>query len=360
MLARLLKGENVLAAAEHERVARNLGRRLGLADHVLLTDFSEIGREVGIIALTEESSFGLEESHHELPAAGMLTSAVGPKREKVKKEPTIDAQSDVLEAWALTSDAPSSVTLGSVIAPVRAAVGSSLDEQSLKISCPDPEIEIPLESTDLQILLINMLLACRDAVGTRINVNASLEVLDVDDSNVLKRLKRTQSVRCLVIYVAAKGEGSQIPVIGSYATCESLVSDLDGVLSASTARGAVSLQAHIPLGSSLSYDDEVRPRTEVVIVHPDSNVRQTISAALERLDVEWQAMTPEEFAIHKLDQHPGVIFADGTTLEDLHVLQPLSQTRLVEIVSRGAESVSHGGDTLRIPFALSDLQAHLQ
>jgi hypothetical protein len=352
-LARLLKGDNVLAAAEHERLARNLGRRLGLPDHVLLSDFSELGREVGIIALTEESELNLEESQPEIGGAGMLTSAVGRKSKRRRKTETdFDDQSDVLAAWLTTTETPR-VSLGSIIGPVRAAVSSSIEVQNLEISCPNPDLEVPFASGDLQILLINMLLACRDAVGSRIKVSAWLEEIQIETSE-LARVSLSEPGHYLSIQVSASGGGTQIPVIGAFPTCESLAHGLGGTLSASTDRGKVSLRAYIGLDRAPELSDTT-PNIKVLVVHPDPTVRETIGSALDELGVWWQQAEPDDFGPGELDQ-VSVIIANDAVLRALRTLQPLSTTRLIEIVKRGAAALSPQYETLQVPFAMSELE----
>jgi hypothetical protein len=363
-LARSLKGENVLAAAQHESLARNLGRRLGLLDHVLLSDFSEIGREVGIIALTEESTINLEESQHELPAAGMLTSSAR-DRTGDKADPfsstaqAYDEQSDVLAAWALDGEAPAvRVSLGSIVAPVRTAVSSSIGEQNLEIVCPTPDVQVPVASApDLQILFINMLLACRDAVGPRIKVSARLEETLITDTDELAQKRLPAPGRYLSVHVSAQGGGTQIPVIGSFATCENDAQALGGVLSASTDRGRVSLQLYVMLDAPL-VQEVYQSSVQVLITHPERSVRQTIATALDELGVSWQEFDPHGFGPAELEQ-ASIVFADGATLQDLYILQPLSAVRLVEIIRRGNEPLNPQHDTLRVPFSMTELEARL-
>lgn len=355
VLARLLKGEDVRASAQHEGLARNLGRRLGLLDHVLLSDFSEIGREVGIIALEEENSINLLESQHELPPAAMLVAPSSETAAQPGRESAFyDEQSDVLEAWAIGDLLTPRVSLGSILAPVPAAVSSSIVEQYLEIVCETPDLEVPFASPDVQILLINMLLACRDAAGPRITVSARLDETLITDSDELRQKRLTEPGRYLSIHVSARGSGNQVPVIGSFAACESAAQVLGGVLSASTDRGRVSLQVYLRLEVApvaAAYFSAAR----VLIIHPDRSLRRTIGAGLDDLGVSWQDFAPEDFD-SKSFEHVAVVFAENSKLNELRVLQPLSTMKLVEIIRRGNEPLNPQYDTLRVPFSISELE----
>jgi hypothetical protein len=359
VLARLLKGENVLASAEHEKLARNLGRRLGLLDHVLLSDFSEIGREVGIHVLTEESSVNLLESQHELPPAGPLVARGSETPAQLGKEPAFDdEQLDVRDAWGIGDLLTPRVSLGSIIAPVRAAVSSSIAEEYLEIVCETPELDVPFAEAYVQILLINMLLACWDAAGSQVTVSARLDETLITDSDELRQKRLTEPGRYLSIHVSARGSGNQTSVIGSFAACESDAQALGGVLSASTDRGRVTLQVYLRLDVALTAVADFSP-TRVFIIHPDRSLRRTIGAGLDDLGVSWQDFDPDDFDPGALE-HVTVIFAENSKLGELRVLQPLSTTKMVEIVRRGNEPLNPQYDVLRVPFSISDLEKWLQ
>jgi tetratricopeptide (TPR) repeat protein len=358
VLARLLKGENVLASAQHEGLARNLGRRLGLLDHVLLSDFSEIGREVGLFVLTEENSPNLLESQHELPAAAMLSASSSESPAQPPKESAYDdGEADVLEAWAIGDLLTPRVSLGSILTPVRAAVSSSIAEQNLEIVCDAPELEVPFASADVQILLINMLLACRDAIGSKITVSARLDEVLITDFDEVRQKRLPEPGRYLSIHVSARGSGNHSPVIGSFAACESDAQALGGVLSASTERGRVSLQVYLRLTAAPVVPAHISA-TRVLIIHPDRSLRRTIGAGLDDLGVSWEDFEPEDFVPGTLE-HVAVIFAENSKLNELRVLQPLSTVKLVEIIRRGNEPLNPQYDTLRVPFSISELEKWL-
>ena len=257
-LSRLLKGENVLAAAEHDRVARNLGRRLGLQDRALLSEFSDVEEEVGMLALSIEGSLKLDESQHDLPPAGMLESASPPPapRKRTTTSPPLDTQADVLEAWALTSTTPQYTVVGEIIEPVRGAVRGSLESNPLSIRCADPQLEVPISSGDLQILLINLLLACRDTVEPGVPIEAVLEreTLDGPPRAAFEQLTSNGSQTpepgpYLAVRVSAPSPTNHVPILNAYSTCERIVQNIGGHLSATADRKRVTLTARIPLGT---------------------------------------------------------------------------------------------------------------
>ncbi|MFO7565324.1 MAG: AAA family ATPase [Enhygromyxa sp.] len=255
VLSRLLKGENVLAAAEHDRVARNLGRRLGLQERALLSEFSDVEDEVGMLALSIESSLKLDESQHDIPAAGMLTSAVQPRRKTdIPADDALDEQADVLEAWALTSTSPKHTILGEIFSPIRAAVDGSIDQSLLTIDCPEPELEVPVSSGDLQIVLINLLLTCSDAAGRSVPIEIRLgsEVIVAGRSaaphdDTSNDSSTPSPGRYLSVRVSAPSPADRVPILSAFSNCERLVRSIGGHLSAATTRERILLTARVPL-----------------------------------------------------------------------------------------------------------------
>lgn len=252
-LSRLLKGENVLAAAEHDRVARNLGRRLGLLDRALLSDFSDVEEEVGMLALSIDGALRLEESQHDLPPAGMLGAAPASPR-STRTTPPIDSEADVLEAWALTSTTPQYTILEEIIEPVRGAVRASLDSNPLAIHCVEPQLEVPISSGDLQILLINLLLACRDAVEPGVPIETVLDRETLDQPQKPASLAPTSNGAAtldaghyLTVRVSAPSPSHHIPILSAYTTCERIVQNIGGQLSANADRKRITLTARILL-----------------------------------------------------------------------------------------------------------------
>lgn len=358
-LAQLYKADEIRAAREHELLARNFGRRLGLSDEVLLSDFTELGRELGMVALIDESNFQIERSREgsSVSPAGMLTSAVVAPEPVKSQEQLFDEESDVLEAWALTATAPMSVALGSLIEPIREAVKNTFRSGSLELECSDPAEEVPVPMSDLQLLLINMLQSTPDAVGAGVRAKVTLSVIHLSKPDELSREKLTTPGKYLSARVDARGEGTQIPVLTAFSNCESLAQAIGGVLSASTSRGQVTLHAHILI------DQQSEPLTHssasgkrIVIVHQDATIRETLSASLTQLGARWQVMDAGEIGPAALDG-VDMVFADQTTLLDLTVFAPLMNVRLVMLFGRGTSAVeSDEYAQLQVPFALSELE----
>ena len=358
-LAQLLKADEIRAAREHDTLARNFGRRLGLSDEVLLSDFTELGRELGGVALIDESNFQIERSREgsSVSPAGMLTSAVVAPQPVKSQEQLFDEESDVLEAWALTETAPMSVALGSLIEPIREAVKNTFRSGSLELECSDPSEEVSVSMGELQLLLINMLQATPDAVGADARAKVTLSVIHLFKPEELSREKLTAPGKYLSARVDARGEGTQIPVLTAFAACENLAQALGGVLSASTSRGQVTLHAHILL------DQQSEPPTRgsasgqrVLIVHDDATIRETLSASLTKLGASWQVMGAHEMgpaALNGVD----MVFADQDTLLELTVFAPLMNVRLVMLFGRGMSAPeSDEYAQLQVPFALSELE----
>jgi hypothetical protein len=362
LLARLLKAEDVLAAAEHERVARSLGKRLGLAGQVVLPDFAAFGEEVGL-APTDEVEFNLEVTQTGgLPAAGMLSSAVSEspaRRSSVAARSDLEDQSAVKTAWGL--DAPESAphaTLGSIVEPVRAAVSDKIDNSDLEIICPSPEMDVTVASYDLQMLLIQMILGCRDTVGQRVKVVARLEDTIVEHPTVTGS-RTLRPGRYLAIRVSAKGSGSQVPSIGAFVTLENLTQLLGGILSASTDPGRVVLNAIIPL-SAETRPQASTPSASIIVAHRDPALRAKLGASLDELGLIWQAVDPKDLRHLSNVEVATVVIAEGLTLAEVDVLQPFWNARLIELVERGSESALESEhEMLHVPVSQAELRALL-
>ncbi|KIG15412.1 large transcriptional regulator [Enhygromyxa salina] len=361
-LSRLLKGENVLAAAEHDRVARNLGRRLGLQDQVLLSDFTEIEEETHALGLEADSRLNLDDSQYDIPAAGMLTSAVQkqPRRRRAAA-PTLEAQTDVLEAWDLGSSSSPHTVLGQLLTPVRDAVSGSLGGDTLELRCVEPTLSVPIASADLQVVLINLLLACHDAVGSDSTITATLGV-DETESHELVASKPFAGPgespspppgRYLTIRVSAPSPASRVPVLNSFPTCERLVQTVKGFLNANVDRKQVVLQARIPLEQQPA--PTASPPLRAVIVHPDADVRDALASALMEVGASCSVFEPEQFNSTKLEDSV-LLLADGMSIEPVAVLEPLLNLRIVELVKHGAEPMSYEHQTLRVPFSETELE----
>ena len=85
-----------------------------------------------------------------------------------------------------------------------------------------------------------------------------------------------------------------------------------------------------------------------------------LGSALDELGQPWRALTVEEFDPTKL-KNVCMVAADGATMMDrIAVLQPLLNAKLVEIVQRGRDPMSHEWLILHVPLDSSELQALLE
>lgn len=335
-LATVLKAANVLAAAEHERLARSFGARLGFDGGV-----GDYAGHLDRSSLAEPSMLGL---------GGTLDAVV---------DVDSDGQDthEILATWALTEPERNQSSLAAVIDPVREAVGTSLTEARVQIVCRDPSQQVPLSTGDLQVLLINLALSCHDAVGAGAEINVELEVEELGGGR-LDRMARVAAGRYLVITMRARGRGTQIPILGGFSTCENLVKSMAGELSATTDRARVDLVAHVPLDGD-DHRVEVKRFGRVLVIHPEAAVRDTIAAAFVEHGVAVEDFEPSEFEAGRLEGAE-LVLADGRTLRGLHVFEPLIDARLVEVVPRGSERASQDRSILRVPFVVSELAALLE
>ncbi len=339
-LAQVLKAQNVLAAAEHERIVRNLGRRLGLGNHALTSEFVE--PELAGLPLGNPTLGSLTDS--------VVRAALEPSaRESGPSFSAVDHE--ILAAWSLDDTRSQATKLADVIAPLRTTVAPSLGPVDLQIECPEPDFEVPISPSDLQVLLVNMLLTARDAVGgqARIEMRLQSEAFGVGD---LGEFPQANPGRYLAASVRASGRGTDVPMLGGFKACEELCAGLGGFFQASTDRHSVRLISHLPVKVRDTRSDRT---IKVVVVHGDEAIRQTMVSALIQLGATPQAVSPNQFE-PELIEGSVLLLADGKTLDSLRVLEPLLETHLVEIVRRGTPAVLEAGKTLGVPFALSELE----
>jgi hypothetical protein len=354
-LSILLKGEAVLAATEHERMARKYGRRLGLGDFVLV----EVQDELLELGLDTES--GLLDSQSHLPAAGMLAppGKLPSRRSAAEFVPAATTPSgrdgdDVAETWALTGHT-AVTSLGDVLKPVRGAASGSINEDRLELSCADPDVMVPIQSSDLQILIINMLLACQDTLDPNARFSVMLKVEHVESTKSFGRINGIEPGDYPSIRVTGQGAIVQNPMIGGFSTCEKLASSLGGRLGASTDKNSTTLLALVPIVEANGAEDRGPAQPPAtVIVHPDSEVRELLGAALDRLGAPWRAFEPHDFGPANINRAK-IVLADGRSLDDLVVLGPLLDARLIEIVKDDSEPMFHDQERLRLPIVQSEL-----
>jgi hypothetical protein len=344
-LAQSLKAENVLAAAEHERIARNIGRRLGIGATALNTEFDD-PLEFGSLPLAmspgAESAL-LDSQSGPIPLEGLVGHG------RAKAAPLGTFERDVLQAWAIGGDEQPRTRLGDVLEPVRQAVQPSMPDVKLEIRCAEPGLELAASAVDLQLLLINLLMTARDSVAGRSHIEllATRERIRESDGEDVK------PGRYLALRVLARGTGDEIPTLGGYGISEGLAVQLGGFLRGSTDRGAVTLIAHLPLESPRD-----RVAGKVLIIHSDEGIRSTVGAALHQLGVESNAYDPGSFETGHLDG-ASLVFADAIALRSLRVLEPLLDARLIEVGRRGAMAMTDERESLRVPFAMSELETLL-
>lgn len=340
-LAQSLKADNVLAAAEHERIARNLGRRLGLGASALNSEFDD-PMEYGSLPLVMSSAGD----------AALLDSQSGPiplEQGRAKSGAIGSFERDVLQAWALDAPPPPRTRLGDVLEPVRQAVQPSMPDVQLEIRCAEPALEVAASAVDLQLLMINLLMTARDSVAGR----CTIELLTTQERIRESDGEDVRPGRYLALRVLARGSGNEVPTLGGYGISEGLAVQLGGFLRGSTDRGAVTLVAHLPL------DDKRSPSSnKVLIIHNDEGIRSTLLAALEQLGVDAQQYDPASFETGHLDGAT-LVFADAIALRSLRVLEPLLDARLIEVGRRGAIATTDERESLRVPFAMSELESLL-
>src|SRR5690606_3146777 len=118
--------------------------------------------------------------------------------------------------------------------PVRGAASSSISEDRLELTCSDPDVTVPIGSSDLQVLIINMLLACQDTLDSNAKFSVVLKDEQVESTRTVGRIEQVEPGHYLTIRVSGHGAAVQTPLIGGFSTCENLAAGLGGRLGAST------------------------------------------------------------------------------------------------------------------------------
>jgi hypothetical protein len=355
-LSNSLKGHKVFEAAEHERMAREYGRHIGISDFTL-SAFMEVQDELAERGFRAESRLKEPFEVVGMLGAAPLESSLKSANPGSGSGARSRAQSDVITVWALNQ--PTQTSLGEILEPVRGAASNSIRADKLELSCSDPDVKVQLESSALQVLVINMLLACRDTLDIDATFSAHLEEGRLEHGSSVGQLKDIEPGRYLTVRVSARGAVLQNSMIAGYTSCEHLVSNLGGQLTASTDKVSATLTALIPLAVEADEANVLQQLSACVIVHPDAAVRESLGVALDDVGAPWRAFEPHEFGPASIEQ-ARVILAHSRALDDLVVLGPLLNATLVEIVAEGEEPDYYDHEPLQLPATAARLKELLR
>lgn len=306
-LFHLLSPSDVLAAAEHARLAASLKRSLGYRE--------ALPGEVQVAAL---------------PAAD-----------------TDPADSD--ENSSLPELRAGATSLQSALVGLDEYTKDALRGIPLLVNV-DAAAQADCSTQQLQSIVVNLLLTARDALPTarRAEIDAFYDVVGQSRAS---ELAGGTAGSFLVVRVRAMGAAGPITsTYGGLSGCRQAVSRVGGFLVVEpNGRVGVSLSAYVPTSESVSTASAPPPDRTAAVVHADAFVRRTVVAALAQMGFECQDLGPNPGHLGT----PTILFADAGSLEQLG--SPPHSARVIELVQRGGSAKTQFA-SLSVPFVVGDLQ----
>jgi hypothetical protein len=231
---------------------------------------------------------------------------------------------------------------------VEATVRESLRGIPLEFEV-DAGIRAACSVAALQTIVVNLLLAARDAVPAidhaRVNV-----FLDVVSQSRASGLAGATAGSYLVAQVRAWAKrGPRARSFAGLKGCRLAVAKVGGFLVVEPlVAGGVTLSAYLPGCASEERGARDADRRSAVVRHPDAITRRTIIAALARMGFDCQD------AIGRDELRPGTfLFGDRASLDEL---APGDDVRAIELVQRGQAGRTRY-PVLAVPFEVGDLDS---
>lgn len=320
-LGELLRGDDVLAAREHQQQAKLLAHQLGL----------DRARER---ELMDSSSDDLD--------------APRPRRRESSARRHSDAylravaRNELVEAAALLEGS-------------RKRLLDMLGNASWLYIHAEPGLRLFGELGELQSLLVHLALSARDSVAEpeQLRVTAAREELDERRAGALPGASPGVWGRIAVTILGARSLAAGVP--GGVSASRHFAARLGGFLVQTHDDSTMTLAVYLPAEAELARPRPLRPReglARVLVVHGDPVVRETLGAAITRLGHACTLASPGEALTCEFE----VLFAERDTLvahaDDEGV-------RLVELASRTSPTTG-SFPLLRVPFMLSELRRQLE
>ncbi len=328
-LGELMRGDDVLAAREHLRVAQQLADQLGL----------DQARERELESSSDD---------HDAPR---------PRR----REPSTRRHSDAYLRAVARNEL---VDVAAMLTGSRARLLDTLGPVSWLYLHAEPELRIYGEPFEVQSLLVHLALCARDSVDQpeQLRAVATLEELDERQAAAIPGASPGPWGRLAVTVVG--GNSVDAGVTGGVSACRQVATRLGGFIELRRSEGALTLAVYLPPERKQGRRKPPQPQrvaeapARVLVLHADPVIRTTLSTAIARLGHACQVADPSE-SIEAAEFD--VLFASASVL----ALVNSSEIHTVEIASRVARvdsSPSTGPQThalLRVPFALGELRRHL-
>jgi hypothetical protein len=304
-LFQALQGTEVLAAAEHARLAASL--KGGLGYH-------------GSLPEAAKPAIG------ELPEAATATSMR-----------SLHAVPGELQMGQLKQ----------LLSEVEASVLDALRSVPLTLHAEDG-VWMTCGPSDLKSIATNLLLTARDAVPGI--VAASLEVRSevVSQSRASGLAGATAGTFAVLQARVRAQDGPAASSFGGLIGCRMTVNKAGGFLVVEPLRGAgLALSAYLPGGGNDTVSAIV-PSRKAIVLNADAMTRRTIIAVLSRMGFECQ----DSGAVDEGVPPGAVVLGNAAALNKVKLG---GDVKLIELVPRGAEAeTTH--DKLSVPFAVGDLE----
>lgn len=322
-LGELIRGDDVLAAREHLRVAQQLAEQLGL------------------------------EQPRELESSGDDLDAPRPRR----REPSTRRRSDAYLRAVARNEL---VDAAAMLTGSRARLLDTLGDVAWLYLHAEPGLRLYGDQVELQSLLVHLALCARDSVDEpqQLRALATLEELDERRAALIPGASRGTWARIAVTVVG--GNSINAGVTGGVSACRQVATRLGGFLELTHGEGTLSLSVYLP--PERKRRTAPAPRigeglARVLVLHPDAMIRETLSAAISRLGHACETAEPHHDP-SELGEFE-VIFADHDALTATIEAGSCPTIHRVEIAGRNRPTRADF-PLLRVPFALGELRRHLE
>ncbi len=333
-LGELMRGGEVLAAREHLRLAQELAERLGIEQA------RDRERE------RENQADDPESSRGDTPR---------PRKREASSRRHSNAYLRALARNEL-------VDASAVLEGSRAVLLETLGNVPWLYLRAQPELRLYGELIELQSLLVHLALCARDSVDEPQQLRAVGTLEELDERRASEIPGGSPGTWGRIAVTVVGGNPINAGVTGGVSACRQVATRLGGFLQVTHEDGALTLSVYLPPERRRSRtkpvpqpaDGEV---AQVLVLHPEPLIRETLSGAISRLGHSCEAVDPAGMDLTQLPPVK-VIFADGETLQTSGQLLK-RVPMVVAISSRGAVAVS-GFPLLRVPFALGELRRILE
>lgn len=331
LLARVLESRDVMAAAEHERRARDLLGPLGLRPEL-----------PGISAIPAALPASRSEERHqsrpeEVPVVEetLSTGEFGPEEESFDGTVLVRVLDEI------------EPTLRKAVAGLQFSMSTAGAQ----------DIAVSVATADLGTIALNLLLAGRDALAPTSGLHLEIDAVTVHQGGAPARAG-VRPGDYGVLELKVEGDIGPGDPIGGLSLCRQLTARNRGHLTVD-GNGPIRIRVYLPLlRGTPTTDDiaEVREEEKVIVLHDDVRVRRTLVSALAQLGYVCETPDPTRFDAPAPGAGAMLVLGDGSLLASLAM--ELRGCNTVEIVKRGEEPYTELPQ-LRFPFLVDELQSVL-